>query len=186
MQYQVKHKQPKRTPQWANIQLVIFDVDGVLTDGKIIYSGEVLESKNFSAHDGMGFFLLNQAGMISAVVSGRTSKALQRRCEDLEIKHVLQGVKNKLEAVKKLIDELNLQWHHVVYMGDDWNDVPVMRKVAWSVCPADAVREVQDFADHTTNHFSGDGAARECIDIILTQKGLYEKTVAQYLKDISE
>jgi 3-deoxy-D-manno-octulosonate 8-phosphate phosphatase (KDO 8-P phosphatase) len=179
-------KQDKKTVQWSSIELVIFDCDGVLTDGRIIYSGEVLEAKNFSAHDGMGFALLHKAGLTSAVITGRTSKVLTRRCEDLHIQYVLQGIKNKLEAAQKLLAELDLQWHQVVYMGDDWNDIPVMQKAAFSVCPADAIPEIIQLADFTTDHFGGDGAARDCIDHILRSKGLYEKAVSMFLKDITE
>jgi len=182
-------KASKSPVKWDDIQLVIFDCDGVLTDGKIIYcnseSLSIIETKHFNAHDGMGFSLLHRAGLISAVITGRTSHALAKRCKDLSIKYLYQGVQNKLEKAYKLINKLGLRWNQVVYMGDDWNDIPVMQTVAFSVTPVDAMPEIKALADYVTTHIAGDGAARDCIDYILYKKGLYEKTVAQYLNEIS-
>lgn len=192
MEYTIKNKKTKQPVVWNDIQLVIFDCDGVLTDGKIIYTdgmklqyGEVVESKHFNAHDGMGFSLLHRAGLISAVITGRTSKALAKRCKDLSIKHVHQGVQNKLERAHKLISKLDLQWNQVVYMGDDWNDMPCMQAAAFSVTPVDAMPEIKALADYITTHVAGDGAARDCIDYILYKKGIYEEVVTKYLNEIS-
>lgn len=176
----------KKPVQWKNIELVIFDCDGVLTDGKIVYSGEVLEAKHFSAHDGIGMSLLHKAGIIPAVITGRTSKALTRRCEDLKIKYVLQGVKNKLAVTKKLLEDLKLQWFQVAYMGDDWNDIPVMQKAAVSGCPADAIEEICKLANYITSHKGGEGAARDFIDYILKQSGAYNKAVCLFLQEITD
>jgi len=170
---------------WNEIKLIIFDCDGVLTDGKIIYSEDNSELKNFSAHDGMGFFLLNRAGLISAVITGRSSKSLLKRCNDLSIKHVLQGIHKKLEAAQNLIDRLEIEWHQVVYTGDDWNDIPVMQKAAFSFCPANAMPEIQQLADYTTKRDAGHGAVREVIDFILYKKGIYNKIIEQYLDEIT-
>ena len=162
----------------------IFDCDGVLTDGKITYDNNSIEIKNFSAHDGMGFALLHKSGLISAVVTGRSSQALTQRCKDLSIKYVYQGIQKKLDKVQKLIDKLSLNWNQVVYMGDDWNDIPVMNKSAFSVCPSDSTPEIKALTDLTTQSRAGDGAVRECIDFILYKKGLYEQVVQKYLQEI--
>ncbi len=185
MEYAILQKKDKPDVFWQDIKLVIFDCDGVLTDGKIIYSGEVLESKHFNAHDGMGFGLLHRGGLISAVITGRTSEALSRRCNDLFIQHVLQGVQNKLKVAQDLVNQLGLSWNQVAYMGDDWNDIPVMQSAAYSFTPCDAPSEIRKLADYVTPHAGGDGAVRDCIDFILYQKGLYEKVAAQYLQEIS-
>jgi 3-deoxy-D-manno-octulosonate 8-phosphate phosphatase (KDO 8-P phosphatase) len=177
-------KRTKPPVNWDAIQLVIFDCDGVLTDGKIIYSGETLESKNFNAHDGMGFAIWHKAGFRSAVITGRSSQALPRRCADLNIQIVLQGIKNKLKAATELLTQLNLEWHQVAYMGDDWNDIPVMQQAALSVCPADAMPDVIDLADYTTVHKGGDGAVRDMLDYILNNKGLYTTAVSAFLNDL--
>jgi len=186
MKHDLLHKINKPEIQWQEIKLVIFDCDGVISDGKIIYCGEELEAKHFSAHDGMGFMLLNRAELMCAVITGRSSVVLERRCRDLRIPHLYQGVANKLEKAKQLLKELNLQWDNVAYMGDDWNDIPVMQSVAFSVTPADAMPEIKHLADYVTTRISGDGAARECIDYILHKKGLYEKAVSLYLKEITQ
>jgi 3-deoxy-D-manno-octulosonate 8-phosphate phosphatase (KDO 8-P phosphatase) len=186
MEHKLLHKINKPEILWQEIKLVIFDCDGVITDGKIIYCGEELEAKHFSAHDGIGFMLLNRAELTCAVITGRSSVALERRCKDLRITHLCQGVMNKLEQTKKLLKELKLNWDNVAYMGDDWNDIPVMQTAAFSVCPADAMPEIKHLADFTTQRIAGDGAARECIDYILHKKGLYEKAVARYLQEITQ
>ncbi len=186
----LKLPKPIKTPvDWNQIRLVIFDCDGVLTEGKIIY-GQTdnymnLELKNFNAHDGMGFTLLHYAGLIPAVITGRSSRALARRCKDLKIRHLYQSVPNKLETVEKLLKKLDLSWCQVVYMGDDWNDIPCMQKAAVSFCPADACPEIQHLADIIITASSGNGAVRECIDHILYQQGSYEPAVRNYLQDIS-
>ncbi len=175
----------KKSVNWNNIKLMIFDCDGILTDGKIVYGGEMLESKNFCAHDGMGFALLRQTSIIPAVITGRTSKALLRRCEDLQIKHVKQGVKNKLAATNEFLGELGFSMNQAVYMGDDWNDVPVMLQCAFSVCPADAMPEIARISEYVTHRPGGFGAARECIDYVLKCMGLYEKAVLSFLDEIT-
>ncbi len=183
--YRIFSNPLKKSVNWNNIKMMIFDCDGVLTDGKIIYSGEMLESKNFSAHDGMGFMLLRRAGIIPAIITGRTSKALSRRCEDLQIKHVKQGVQNKLAATQELLSELGFSLNQIVYMGDDWNDVPVMLQSAFSVCPADAMPEIANIVEYVTHRPGGFGAARECIDYVLRCMGLYEKAVLSFLDEIT-
>ncbi|MFO7659941.1 MAG: HAD-IIIA family hydrolase [Candidatus Cloacimonadaceae bacterium] len=183
------NKAIKPTVDWLSIQLVIFDCDGVLSDGKIIYGSnsnlETMELKNFNAHDGMGFMLLHTAGLLSAVITGRTSSALSKRCKDLRIKHVFQKVQNKLEKADKLLTKLNLSWSRVVYMGDDWNDIPCMQQAAFSACPSDAMPEIQKLADLVTERKAGEGAVRELIDFILRKKGVYEQVVDSYLREIS-
>jgi len=170
---------------WDDIQLVIFDCDGVITDGRIIYDGEIAEIKNFNAHDGMGFNLLHRGGLISAVITGRTSKALEQRCKDLDIKNLHQGIQKKLKTAMKLLEKYRLNWNQVVYMGDDWNDVPVMQLCAISACPYDAMPEIKNIADVVTERKSSEGAAREFIDYILYSKGIYDKVVQEYLEEIS-
>ena len=124
------HKTPVK---WSDIKLLMLDCDGVFTDGRIIYAGTDLELKNFDAHDGMGFMIMRYSDIKAAVITGRTSAVLERRCRDLKIEHLYQGVAHKLSVGTKLLQELNLTWGNVAYIGDDWNDVPVMRKSALSL-----------------------------------------------------
>lgn len=178
-------KPAKPLLRWEKIKLLIFDCDGVLTDGRIIYDSAGNESKNFDAHDGMGFMLLRQTDVQTAVITGRNSPVLQRRCDDLKINHVFQGVQHKLQTATQLLLELGLDFDSVLFMGDDWNDLPLMFKAAISVCPADAMEGVKALSDLVTDHRGGRGAVRECIEYVLTSKGIYDQAVLKYLDQIS-
>lgn len=178
-------KPSKPKLNWDKIKLMIFDCDGVLTDGRIIYGCKDEEMKNFDAHDGMGFMLLRQTDVKAAVITGRSSLALERRCRDLRIEHVYQGVAMKLQRTKELLVEMGLGFDNVLYMGDDWNDIPVMFQAAISVAPADAMPAVAALADMVTTHKGGKGAVRECIEHMLRNKGVYEQAVLAYLGEIS-
>ena len=171
--------------RWEKIQLLIFDCDGVLTDGRIIYDSAGNESKNFDAHDGMGFMLLRQTDVKTAVITGRNSPVLQRRCDDLKIDYVFQGIQNKLAKAGELLQELGLGFDSVLFMGDDWNDLPIMFKAAVSVCPADSMEGVKALSDLVTKHPGGRGAVRECIELVLTGKGIHEQALLKYLAQIS-
>ncbi len=186
----LKLEKPFKPPvDWNQIKLVIFDCDGVLTDGRIVYGNYdtlcVADTKNFNAHDGMGFTLLHYAGITPAVITGRSSLALSKRCKDLKIKHLYQGVQHKLEKANKLLAKLGLSWNQVAYMGDDWNDIPCMQAAAVSFCPVDACQEIRHLADVVTTLQAGRGAVRECIDHILYCQHRFEQAVRAYLSDIS-
>ncbi|HPN40365.1 MAG: HAD hydrolase family protein [Candidatus Cloacimonetes bacterium] len=188
--HQVTHfkkigKPYKPRVNWDRINLIIFDCDGVLTDGKIIYGCNGEELKNFDAHDGMGFQLLRFSHVRTAVITGRSSAALERRCQDLKIDYLYQGVANKLEKTRELLKELKLDFCNLLYMGDDWNDIPVMNVAAVSVCPADAARDVAAMADYVMLASGGRGAVRECIELVLNNKTIYEQAVNDYLAKIS-
>lgn len=185
MSFRKIEKPNKKLMKWEYIKLLIFDCDGVLTDGRIIYDSAGNESKNFDARDGMGFLLLRQTDLLSAVVTGRNSPVLQRRCEDLRINYVFQGVGNKLQKLEELLKELNLAFENVLFMGDDWNDIPVMFRAAISVCPSDAFPDIRRLTDYVTKQPGGRGAVRECIEYVLNNKRIYELAVQKYLETIS-
>jgi len=174
-------KPNKRPVDWVHVKLLILDCDGVLTDGRIIYGNENLDIKHFDAHDGMALMLLKHADIPVAVVTGRSSEALQRRAQDLKIDYLYQGVANKLQCVEELLEKLKLDFDNVVYMGDDWNDILCMRKAALSACPSDALPEIQKIADLVTEKSGGHGAVRELVNLILSKKGIYERAVMSYL-----
>lgn len=178
-------KPNKRPVHWSEIKILLFDCDGVLTDGRIIYGNEGQELKHFHGHDGMGFNLLKYTDLTVGFITGRSSEALERRCRDLKITHLYQNIGNKLECLNTLLAELGLRYRNVVYMGDDWNDVPVMRKVAFSASPADAQPDVARIADWVSSFRGGHGAVRDLINYVLAHKGIYEKTVLQYMDSIS-
>ena len=175
----------KPTLNWTKIKLMVFDCDGVLTDGRIIYHSSGDESKNFDAHDGMGFNILKHTDIKTAIITGRNSSLLERRCQDLKIDFLFQGVLNKVGKINHLLQELGLTFENLLMMGDDWNDLPLILKAAISVCPANTCEDVKAFCDITTKHNGGRGAVRECIELLLTNQGSYEQALLSYLNSIS-
>jgi len=166
------------------IKLVCFDCDGVLTDGKIIYlqteSDTILEQKNFSAKDGMGLMMLNRAGLIPAVITGRTSQVLARRCKDLKINYLYQNIENKAEKMQELLTELDLDWDNLAYVGDDWNDYPILSRAGFAASPFDGEDAIKPYVDFICRKKGGEGAVREVIDLILEAQGLYEKSIEKF------
>ncbi|MCD6176316.1 MAG: HAD hydrolase family protein [Candidatus Cloacimonetes bacterium] len=166
---------------FSKIKLIILDNDGVLSDGKIIYNNNKLESKNYSAKDGLGIKLLQFSDIKLAIITGRSSHIVEQRCDDLQIKLFFQGVRNKLKKTTKLLKELKLEWENVAYMGDDWNDFPVMEKCNISATPADAFDDIKSRVDLITKRNGGEGAVREFIELILKKQGKYEQSLQKLL-----
>lgn len=155
------------------VRVAIFDVDGVLTDGRI-YIGEQGEAfKAFSTLDGHGLKLLAQGGIVPVVITGRDSPAVRRRVADLGIAQAVYGASDKLAAATPLLARLGVGWDAVAAMGDDWPDLPLMTRAAFACAPAGAHAEVRAIADHITHAQGGHGAARECCDLLLTAAGRY-------------
>lgn len=155
------------------LKAAIFDVDGVLTDGRI-YIGEQGEGfKAFSTLDGHGLKLLDQGGITPIVITGRDSPAVRRRVADLGLKHAVYGAKDKLAVAQPLLDRLGLAWEQVAAMGDDWPDLPLMLRAGFACAPAQAHAEVKAVAHHVTAAPGGHGAARECCDLLLMAAGRY-------------
>lgn len=152
------------------IKLFAMDVDGVLTDGGMFYSeaGEVL--KKFNTRDGMGIELLRKKGIIPAIITKEKSEIVLKRAEKLKVEEVYIGVEDKLEVVKRLIKKYNLSFELVAYIGDDINDIPLLKKVGLSCCPFDAVDEVKKIANYVCKTKGGEGAVREVVDIIRGDK----------------
>lgn len=166
---------------FANIKLIILDCDGVLSDGQIIYDGNSIETKSFSARDGLGVKLLDFTDIQVAVVTGRRSEILAKRCADLGITILHQKIRNKFTEVKGILKELNLTWDNVAYMGDDWNDYPVLQHVAISSCPNNVAEDFKAKCDFVAEHDGGKGAVRDLITYILKNKGTYDKVIEDYL-----
>lgn len=155
------------------LKAAIFDVDGVLTDGRI-YIGEPGESfKAFSTLDGHGLKLLAQAGIVPIIITGRDSPAVRRRVADLGLTHAAYGAKDKLAVAQPMLDALGLQWADVGAMGDDWPDLPLMTRAGFACAPAQAHAEVKAIAHYVTQLAGGHGAARECCDLMLQACGRY-------------
>jgi 3-deoxy-D-manno-octulosonate 8-phosphate phosphatase (KDO 8-P phosphatase) len=163
------------------IRAAVFDVDGVLTDGRI-YIGEQGEAfKAFSTLDGQGLKLLQQGGIAAVVVTGRDSPAVRRRVADLGIVHAAYGAADKLAAANALLAALQVDWGAVAVMGDDWPDLPLMTRAAFACAPANAHAETRAVAHHVTAAVGGHGAARECCDLLLMAAGRYASLLHGHL-----
>ena len=155
------------------IRVAIFDVDGVLTDGRI-YIGEQGETvKAFSTLDGHGLKLLAQGGIVPVIITGRDSPAVRRRTADLGLQHAIYGVHDKLAAAETLLAQLGAGWDAVAAIGDDWPDLPLLDRAAFACAPANAPVEVAAVAHHVTRATGGHGAAREFCDLLLIAAGRY-------------
>jgi 3-deoxy-D-manno-octulosonate 8-phosphate phosphatase (KDO 8-P phosphatase) len=165
----------------AAIELLVLDVDGVLTDGTVLLHEDGTESKFFNTLDGHGIRMWQRAGLKVAWLSGRVSVATTRRAEQLEVAHVIQGPHYKLPAIEKLLEELSLPMEKVAYVGDDLMDLPVVRRVGFGVAVVNAVDELKAHADLVTTRPGGSGAVREVIEIILKQSGRWSALMERYL-----
>ena len=163
------------------IKLVIFDVDGVLTDGSLYLSDEGHEFKAFNSLDGHGMKMLKRTGIELAIITGRTSKLVPHRAKNLGIEHLYQGVENKIEAYQHLIETLQLAPESVAYMGDDVVDLPVMRRCGLALCVPDAPQLVKQHAHYVTKLSGGHGAVREICELMMQAQGTYDAQMAQYL-----
>jgi 3-deoxy-D-manno-octulosonate 8-phosphate phosphatase (KDO 8-P phosphatase) len=161
----------------APIELLIADVDGVLTDGVIAIDADGAETKHFHVRDGLGYALWHRAGKQSAVLSGRRAAAVERRAAELSISHVLQGHDAKAGPFGDLLARLGLEPRQACYIGDDLPDLPVLRAVGLAACPADAVAEVRGATHLITRAPGGRGAVREVIEVILKSQGKWESLV---------
>ena len=164
-----------------SIKLVIFDVDGVLTDGALYFSGQGDAMKTFDVHDGLGMTFLRDAGIELAIITGRKSEIVIQRAAGLKIKHVYQGAMKKIVPYEKLLAKLNLTDDDVAYVGDDLLDLPVMRRVKLGIAVANAEPYIKNHADYVTERFGGHGAVREVCDLILKAQNKFEALLNEYL-----
>ncbi|MBW2559886.1 MAG: HAD hydrolase family protein [Deltaproteobacteria bacterium] len=162
------------------IVLLILDVDGVLTDGKIIIDDLGNESKNFHVRDGHGLKLLMRGGVDVMLLTGRTSQVVKYRADELGIRDVYQGVKDKGKVLREILGEKGLSGECIAYMGDDVVDIPAFRMVGFSVAVADAPGYVKDQADYVTEKKGGTGAVREICEMILNAQGTWSVATARY------
>lgn len=153
------------------VRLLVMDVDGTLTDGKVYYSKDGEELKAFCIRDGMGIELLHHYGIGTCIITTETSQIVTARAMKLRIDHVILGSKNKLKDLEELCEEINIALDEVAYIGDDINDITVIEKVGFSACPSDAIKYVQEKVDYICSSKGGNGAVRELIELILTTQG---------------
>jgi len=164
------------------IKLVLLDVDGVMTNGSIIYDRAGKEIKVFNVRDGVAIRWLQAAGIEVAILSGRQSLALEKRAKELGIGRVIQSRTIKLPAFEKLLKDSRLTPEQIAYIGDDIYDISVLKRAGLSACPADAVSEVKKVVDYVCGRQGGKGAIRELAELILKAQGKWGKIIANYLK----
>lgn len=171
---------PELLLRGQEVRVAFFDVDGVLTDGGLYFSAEGETLKRFHTLDGHGLKLLAQAGITPAIVTGRDSPALRLRLAALGVVHARFGTEDKRPAAEAILAELGLSWHQAGAMGDDWPDLPLLRRAALACAPREAHAEVRAVTHHTTAAPAGAGAAREFCDLLLVASGRYAGLLAAY------
>lgn len=164
------------------IKLVIFDVDGVLTDGRIICDNHGNEIKNFDVNDGFGITLLKRAGMKCVILTAAGSPLVIRRAKVLNIDKVYQKCHYKIEAYKKVKKKFKVNDEEICFIGDDLIDIPLLKRVGLAICPRNAMAEVKDFVHYVSKKNGGRGAVREICDLILKAQGVWETVTSRYFE----
>lgn len=174
-----REKPVERSPAWRavlhkaeKIELLLLDVDGVLTDGTVFYAPDSGEIKGFNTQDGFGLRILQEAGVTVGLITARSSEAVSKRAKDLKIAHVCAGCSDKGAAFADILAQTGLKPEQVGCMGDDWLDLPMLLRAGCAFAPANAVAELRQRADYVTERSGGHGAVREVCDLILEAKGL--------------
>jgi 3-deoxy-D-manno-octulosonate 8-phosphate phosphatase (KDO 8-P phosphatase) len=162
------------------VRVAFFDVDGVLTDGGIYLSDEGEMLKRFNILDGLGLKLLQQAGIEPVVITGRDSAPLRGRMHALGVARVHYGIEDKLAVAEKTLAQLGATWQQAAAIGDDWPDLPVLRRCVFACAPANAHAEVKACVQHVTREAGGHGAAREFCDLLLVAAGRYAGLLEKY------
>ena len=163
------------------IKLIILDVDGCLTDGKIIYSNDGNETKNFNVKDGLAISSWIKMGHYAAIITGRNSKIVERRANELGITHLYQGIKDKDRVLKELVSSLDLNFYEVAAIGDDLNDYNMLQLVGRSFTPKDGVKEIQQSVNTVLSYNGGDGAVREMIDTLIDENDQRDKFMSIWI-----
>lgn len=161
------------------IKLLILDVDGVLTDSRIIYDNCGNEMKCFSVYDGFGMMLLSKTSIKAVIITAKDSRVVRRRARDMHILNVFSN-HNKLEVYERVIKKFKVKDENVCFIGDDIIDLPIMKRAGLSAAPQNAVEEVKKIAHYITKKEGGKGAVRELIELILKSQGLWDKLIAAY------
>jgi 3-deoxy-D-manno-octulosonate 8-phosphate phosphatase (KDO 8-P phosphatase) len=165
---------------FKNIKLVITDVDGVLSDGKVYYGESGEELKSFNIKDGLGIKLLASIGISTAIITGRKSAIVARRAKELGVEHLYQGKKNKLKSYDEIINSFNISPDEVAYLGDDLPDLPLLQKSGVGIAVNDAATQVIAGADYVTRTKGGEGCLREVADLIIDQNSAWEPLLKQF------
>lgn len=172
---------PELVARASKIRVLLVDVDGVLTDGRIVYADYGDELKFFDVQDGAGLAFWDRVGLSSAIVTARTSKLLKRRAKEMRVNCLVQGALQKLPAYERILRKLRVSDNEVCVIGDDLMELPMMRRAGLAIAVQNAVPEVKAAAHYTTQRSGGHGAVREAIELILKARGLWEQVLQRYL-----
>lgn len=164
------------------IRLIAFDVDGVMTDGGLYLSDSGEEFKRFNSLDGHGLKMLRRSGVIPAIITGRNSRCVELRAQNLAIDHVFQGVENKLDTLRTLLARLNIRPASAAFMGDDVMDIPAMLYAGLAITVPDAPQAVRDRAHYVTLRNGGHGAVREACELLMSAQGTLDAQLEHYLR----
>ena len=164
----------------AKIRLLLLDVDGILTDGRIIYDHDGVESKMFDVKDGHGLKLIQRAGIRVGIITGRSSEVVALRARELGIDIVYQGAKEKMVPYREILENLGVKDDEVAYMGDDLVDLPVLTRVGFSATVADAVEDIKQYVHYVAQKKGGRAAVREVCDLLLKESGKWSEVTRRY------
>ena len=163
------------------IKLIVLDVDGCLTDGKLIYSAEGVESKNFNVKDGLGITTWIKTGNQVAIITGRNSEIVSKRAKELGVQHLYQGIRDKQRVIKEIVDALGLKFYEVAVIGDDLNDYHMLSLAGRSFTPNDGHNEIKKLVNTVLSKNGGEGAVREMIDILVEENDQTEAFLSVWL-----
>ncbi len=162
------------------VKLLLLDVDGVLTDGRIVYSSSGNELKFFDVKDGHGIKLIQRAGIMVGIITGRTSEIVRRRAEELGITLLYQGRFEKSAVLAEIVNKTGIIKEHIAFVGDDLVDIPVLKRVGFGASVSDAVTDVKEVAHYVSSFPGGRGAVRDIVEFILRNKGLWNSVIEKY------
>ncbi len=171
---------PELTQRASRIDVLVIDVDGVLTDGRIVYADYGDELKFFDVQDGAGLVFWNRVGLKSAVITARKSRLVKRRAKELRVDFLAQGRLEKVPAYEEMLKQLGVRDEQVCAIGDDLMELPLLRRAGLAVAVPNAVEEVKQASAYVTRRFGGHGAVREVVELILKSKGLWDKVLEHY------
>ena len=163
------------------IKLLVLDVDGCLSDGKLVYSSDGVESKNFNVKDGLGISTWVKLGNQVAIITGRNSTIVERRAKELGVQHLHQGIRDKDRVLREIVDSIGVSFEEVAAVGDDLNDYNMLSLVGKSFTPKDGVKEIKALVGTTLSFNGGDGAVREMIDTLVDENGQREEFMAVWI-----
>jgi len=173
---------PKIIERAKKIRALVLDIDGVLTDGRMIYGTYGDELKNFDANDGLGIVLAKRAGLKCVIVTAKASRVIKKRAKELKIDKVYQNFHYKINALTKITNKFKLKNEEICFVGDDITDIPILKRIGLAVAVPDATEEVKSYAHYVTKKAGGRGAVREVCDLILKASGDWDKVTKRYFE----